>query len=192
MAGLLIFAPVHAGAVGAGSADLGTLGTPDAHCACRCMRPALAADRGSARTALEHQPQVLLRDTHIWQSAVLVQTSPVPPPGLDSPSVVEFPSPSGAARYYTGWHFSSIRSVEADPYQRDCFDSQAGFGLRLQDLAPGVRVLCQAQLIGPGPACVAAIGTSARCGPPPARSSAMQTCSKAASCCWRCSSSSPP
>lgn len=145
----------------------------------------------TARTALEHQPQVLLRDTHLAEAPFWFSFS-VPPPGLDSPSVVEFPSRHLVRlACWGGRQLDSLGEADRVHQQGRLFDSQAGFGLRLQDLAPGMQVLCQAQLIGRA-ASRCSSGTSARCGPPPARSSAMRVCSKAASCCWRCSSSSPP
>ncbi|ADV01527.1 EAL domain-containing protein [Alicycliphilus denitrificans] len=104
----------------------------------------------TARTALEHQPQVLLRDTHLAEAPFWFSFS-VPPPGLDSPSVVEFPSRHLVRlACWGGRQLDSLGEADRVHQQGRLFDSQAGFGLRLQDLAPGMQVLCQAQLIGPG------------------------------------------
>ncbi|MBS0293812.1 MAG: EAL domain-containing protein [Proteobacteria bacterium] len=104
----------------------------------------------AARQALEHQPQVRLRDTHLSEAPFWL-SFPVPSPGPDGAVVVEFPSRHLVRlACWDGGRLEPLGEADRAHHQGRLFDSQAGFGLRLQDLTPGTPVLCRARLIGPG------------------------------------------
>ncbi|MHA7602046.1 EAL domain-containing protein [Alicycliphilus sp. T452] len=104
----------------------------------------------AARTALERQPPVLLRDTHLAETPFWF-SFPVPSPEPDHAVVVEFPSRHLVRlACWDGRQLDLLGEADRALQHGRLFDSQAGFGLRLQDLTPGTEVLCQARFIGPG------------------------------------------
>ena len=103
----------------------------------------------AARTALESLPPVLLRDTHLAETPFWLNF-PVPAPGTDGPVVVEFPSRHLVRlSCWDGRGLAPIGEADRVHQQGRLFESQAGFGLDLQNLKPGTEVLCQARFVGP-------------------------------------------
>lgn len=110
-------------------------------------------DPAAALAELAQEPPVLLHDTDLVEApfwfSFAVPAVPAEQPGQES--VIEFPS-----RHMTdiscweGDRLTSLGSADRAGQQGRLFESRAGFGLRLQGLAVGAPVLCQARFIGPG------------------------------------------
>ena len=107
-------------------------------------------DPASAMAALAREQPVLLRDTRLaatpfWFSFAV----PAAQPG--GAAVVEFPSRHMVAlACWDGAGLAPLGEADRASPQGRLFDSRAGFGLRLQGLAAGAPVLCQARFMGPG------------------------------------------
>ncbi len=104
----------------------------------------------SALAALREQQPVLLRDTQLKETPFWFDFA-VPAARPDGPAAIEFPS-----RHLVRlacWGDGGLEPLgEADlaSHQGRLFELRAGFGLRLQGLAPGSQVLCRAGFVGPG------------------------------------------